>query len=1235
MAPSPQGKQSSQVSDHAQIFVSHSSHDFQAARTVADYLENRGVSCWLAHRAVEGGEAFPERIVEAIRGVRLVILLASPESNESLHVRKEIILAADEGKALLPVRLVEFQPWGHLRYFLADCQWVDVAGGQLSDRLELIADSATRLMNTSWVRKPDGTVEFRSHLPGTIRADGLGLEPLGAYLPLRNPRSMPCRVGDQPSLLLQAYREFIPLGHRQDEMQNLLDFAESTGFFRWRVLTGEGGVGKTRLARELVKKLGIGGWQAGMLDSGGLRSFLGAPGFSNWEPSVPTFIVIDYAASKCKDLKVLLAHFATVQERYLDGSPTGEPQLRLLLLERHGEKNSGWLKEAMSSGESIIRELVQVECFDGAMELPPLKGGGSSSDRQAAMINAARGIIESTIASWSSLHGVAGLTLPDFSDEEWGRIRCNTGNRPLYLQMAALHACNLGTAQELPCWGRGQLLTAAVEAELRYIDQACGDRSGLSFSVSHLAAVLCLTGIGLARSGRNWLEIVRREIHDLGLDVSPNMVEEHRKAIFHEPETVDGETETSLVQPDIIAEGFAATVILRGKETVGVLPHEILTRVVRWSGIQGWGNLLRLVQDLQGLDAFPGIEQWPFQVLDECDEKILGELVLRIPERTASLHELGLRANERLLSTIPPSADLDRAACLLRLGTHRQQGHAKDPVQIKRALEEFAIAAEILGKLWRSAPSLEVQLLLAKVHKEAGGSYGRGAHFVKGDAAWETRQTLLSALAAVGAYPAQPEGVPIDSASVRLLLDYPPPDNDELACSFTNALNNLTIDFSSDWNDPDTALALIQRAVEIGENLALRNWRSFAADLARYLNNLSIRMQRRGDIETALVHARRSLAIREELAQDNPDQYAAPCLFSLEQTINIYRSLENWLAEAEARERLVQIFKELVLRDPESYRRDLARQLPLLVEAWIRAGRGNHDVDQQVAKSVAIAESLTEDMLGRDFYEYALALMEVYLPAIRHLTDLGQQVLVDQYLVRLQELGAKAEERFSDNQLQLFLQKMTRDLAAAESQRDPNSLSPIMQVIIAVEDGLNSSASDFDRSLLQTLQAVGLQKKGLVAEAVGYFRKVMPGILQTYKGISTSKDEERFLNLACNISHCLVMCGVANRDVCELEEAVEFINTALQCAESGREDLTYWRGVLLHNQGEALFEWGMLVRSSSHLERGINCLEESLALNEKNPDRCHGEATRDLLNRLGESLLELSRGDCGHPPSSH
>lgn len=155
-----------------------------------------------------------------------------------------------------------------------------------------------------------------------------------------------------PAKLLRAETQAVPFVGRTLELRRLASWVSSGRHGRIRLITGAGGIGKTRLAVEFARQLQEKerwrdlGWRCGTLrdnaGSAAIRAIAGA--------SQPTLLVVDYAEGRIEnDLIPILEALEEHNDR---------PVIRVLLLARsRGEwwDSGGRLRES-ASARSLIEE---------------------------------------------------------------------------------------------------------------------------------------------------------------------------------------------------------------------------------------------------------------------------------------------------------------------------------------------------------------------------------------------------------------------------------------------------------------------------------------------------------------------------------------------------------------------------------------------------------------------------------------------------------------------------------------------------------------------------------------------------------------------------------------------------------------------------------------------------------------------------------------------------------------
>jgi len=108
------------------VFISHSSKDSKTATAICTALEARGHQCWMSSRDIKPGENFQGTIVRAIREAGVMVLVFSANANNSEEIKKEMALASQSRKMVIPVRAEDVLPSEDFTYELATRQWIDM-----------------------------------------------------------------------------------------------------------------------------------------------------------------------------------------------------------------------------------------------------------------------------------------------------------------------------------------------------------------------------------------------------------------------------------------------------------------------------------------------------------------------------------------------------------------------------------------------------------------------------------------------------------------------------------------------------------------------------------------------------------------------------------------------------------------------------------------------------------------------------------------------------------------------------------------------------------------------------------------------------------------------------------------------------------------------------------------------------------------------------------------------------
>ena len=109
----------------AEVFVSYSSQDFEEVHGIVQRLRGVGVSVWMDEGGIGAAALWSEAIVEAINDCKVLIMMVSGHSTGSPNVVKEVMLASESGKVILPVYLEEAEIPSRLKYQLTGIQHLE------------------------------------------------------------------------------------------------------------------------------------------------------------------------------------------------------------------------------------------------------------------------------------------------------------------------------------------------------------------------------------------------------------------------------------------------------------------------------------------------------------------------------------------------------------------------------------------------------------------------------------------------------------------------------------------------------------------------------------------------------------------------------------------------------------------------------------------------------------------------------------------------------------------------------------------------------------------------------------------------------------------------------------------------------------------------------------------------------------------------------------------------------
>ena len=655
---------------------------------------------------------------------------------------------------------------------------------------------------------------------------------------------------------------------RDPEMAELERWAtEATQAVSVKFVTGDGGVGKSRLAGQFATQMQGKKWAAGFVD-------LRRPGaFPVTEEG--TLLVVDYPEENREGVTEFLTDLSNLDLSH---------RLRVLFLSRRTIDDWQDVIECGNAVDLVDRMPVVVGSIDGPASYELFC---SAQERAAEQCK------------------TTPLPLSEVALTHWLE-RAPENDRALFIVALAVHSAFHPKEEVVRYTGR-EVLEALVRRELvrlRRSAKKAGTDHPLAFArLLAMAAIADRIPVGRA------VEFAKNEELQLGFPQQGNI---HAMIAGAE---IASESEIRAPKPDIVAAAFTVTVLAEEPDTApeivwAALEPDVeggLRRLERLSydaeivlgmgehclskwlaeAIKGKPERCRLLEapfagtqlPLGWLDAAVNLWQTMLECVDDEPTKarILNNLAADlaaggdIDGALTAIHK-AVEIYHRLAKTDPTRFEGELGGSLNNLW-----GLLTDTGDDDRALEAIREAVEIHDRLADKDPS-QFESGLAMSLNNLSCSLGDKGNL---DGALKANQKAVEIYR-------------------RLARDDPAQYNRDLAASISNLAGKL-----SDIGDDKGALDAIKEAVDINRSLAEANPARYEPDLALSLNNLSLRSSDTGDHEGALEAVQKSVEIRRRLAKANPARFEPELATSL-------RSLGLVLCAGEQPEKAMQAFSQAI-----------------------------------------------------------------------------------------------------------------------------------------------------------------------------------------------------------------------------------------------------------------------------------------------------------------------------------
>ena len=207
------------------VFISFSFKDQAVAENISNQLNHiYGIPCWICTTEIRAGDGFYDIISDAITASKVLLFVQTKNSVQSKEIPDEVCQAIGDGKTIVSFVVEDSELRGTLKLKLSGKQFVDGKKPTLDDRIEDLAHELCKILDRPFKKGGIAEAEEKEQKP---------------------------KLKATPAEQLKPRKHFFGRDTLLDDLHKTFEEGERVVF-----LQGIGGIGKTQIAKNYVKKYG-------------------------------------------------------------------------------------------------------------------------------------------------------------------------------------------------------------------------------------------------------------------------------------------------------------------------------------------------------------------------------------------------------------------------------------------------------------------------------------------------------------------------------------------------------------------------------------------------------------------------------------------------------------------------------------------------------------------------------------------------------------------------------------------------------------------------------------------------------------------------------------------------------------------------------------------------------------------------------------------------------------------